>query len=714
MNKSIRKAIPNIILVFLLLLTFSVCKSEVAFFVSTEGKDINPGTKDLPFLTILKARDAVRKLKANEDPAIIYVRGGTYVFRSTLEFNEKDRNIIVRPWQDEFVVFTGGISISPAQVKKLERTPYANEFSEQVRKKIGVINLHELGITDYGQLHSVGFSRPYQDSWLELFVNDRPGQLARWPNDSTVAMGQVLDKGSVPRNGDQINRGGKFIYETDRPAGWKMSKDIWISGYFNYGFAEDAVKVAATDTSAKTFTTVQPHIYGFDSGKNWNRWYAYNIPEELDQDGEYYLDRDRGLLFFYMPTLIKKLDLSMLQEPMIAIEGSQHVAIQNISFEVSRGMGIYMERSESCIISDCIFRNLGSLAITIGKGIMPFSSQGRETSDKENSRVLGSLDQYVYENPAYNREGGKNNRIINCHIYNTGAGGVSLGGGDRLTLTPAGNSVENCRIHDFNRIEKSYRPGIYIDGVGNKIVNCEIYNAPSMAILLHGNDHLIAYSNIYDVCKEIDDQGAFYYGRDPSERGHQLKFNYFHHLGNKNRTSAVYHDDGACGLEVFGNIFFKAGSIPVLIGGGQDISYKNNLFIDSPLGIRIDNRFENWAKKTLEKDGVIDKRLKEIRFDQPPYSVKYPQLASYWKENPAVPKRLVFDNNFFIKIQTTRVGEDNWFLWSENNRVSDTYPYNWKLMDNRHFIPDDTQLTNLPEGWQTLPVEKIGVVKNYK
>ncbi|MCF2443178.1 right-handed parallel beta-helix repeat-containing protein [Dyadobacter sp. CY345] len=713
MNSSIGKLLNKLFALTLFLIMSSACWAADTFFVSLNGNDANAGTKENPFATIDRAKAAAGNSRSKIEPVTIFVRGGTYIFQKTLQFNESDRNILIKPWAGESVIFTGGVSINPTKVRRLSLTEYKNEFPEFVQDKIGVLDLRELGISDYGQLRSVGFARPYAPSWLELFINENPGHLARWPNDSTMAMGRVIDKGSVVRDGDQTNRGGKFAYETNRPSSWKKTKDIWLSGYFNVGYAEDAVKLASLDTLAKTFTTAQPHIYGFLSGKAWNRWYAYNIPEEIDQNGEYYLDRERGLLFFFLPTLISKLDISMLQTPLVSIEGSKNITFQGISFEVSRGIGVYLERSESCVITDCVFRNLGSVAVSIGKGIAPFEDQKHEGSGKAASQLIGSVDQHLYENPTFEREGGRNNRIVNCHIYHTGAGGIRLSGGDRISLTPAGNSIENCRIHDFNRIEKSYRPGIGIDGVGNSILNCEIYNAPSMAILLHGNDHVLEYNNIYDVCREIDDQGAFYYGRDPSERGHKLRFNYFHHFGNNHRTSAIYHDDGASGMEVFGNIFYKAGTIPVLIGGGQDISYKNNLFIDSPLGIHVDNRFQNWSKATLAKDGVIDKRLKAVKFDQPPYAVKYPELVNYWKQDPSVPKRLIFDNNIFVKVATTRKGEDLWFNWSENNRVMDTYPYNWKMMDSRHFIPDDSQLIT-PSGWQTLPVEKIGILKNYK
>ena len=40
-----------------------------------------------------------------------------------------------------------------------------------------------------------------------------------------------------------------------------------------------------------------------------------------------------------------------------------------------------------------------------------------------------------------------------------------------------------------------------------------------MAVLMHGNNHLLEYNYIHDVCNEVEDQGAFYFGRDPSEIG---------------------------------------------------------------------------------------------------------------------------------------------------------------------------------------------------
>ena len=65
--------------------------------------------------------------------------------------------------------------------------------------------------------------------------------------------------------------------------------------------------------------------------------------------------------------------------------------------------------------------------------------------------------------------------------------------------------------------------------------------------------------------------------------------------------------------------------MPSLIGGGSDNSYINNIFIDSPNAIHIDNRFvHDWVKSIITPENVIVKRLDEIKNNQPPYSTIYP------------------------------------------------------------------------------------------
>lgn len=526
-------------------------------------------------------------------------------------------------------------------------------------------------------------------------------------------MGKIIDTGSMPSKKDYSNRGGKFHYSGSRPSNWLNSDDVWICGYFNKGWAEDAVQVAKFDTINKTIKTAQATYYGFGTGAAWKQWYAFNVLEEIDEPGEYYLDNKTGILYFFPNTneSIESIEISLLEEPLVALENVSNVSFSNLTFENSRGMGIYIEKGTNIKIDNCTIRNLGGTGICFGKGVESNYSMWHELDDsKLLSRQMGSLHAFVYANTTVNREAGNNHIVSNCHIYNVGAGGIILDGGDRKTLTPGNNKVVNCEIHDFNRIEKSYRPGIWIRGVGNTIANCEIYNAPMMAIWLHGNEHVIEYCDFHDVVRDMHDQGAIYYGRDPSERGNIVRYNYFHDLGNEHLSVSVYHDDGACDMTVHGNIFYKAGSMPVLIGGGNDNTYTNNVFIDCPIGIHVDNRKQGWAKGSGDKGGAwqFEKRLNAVNYTQAPYSEKYPEFVDYWeKEEKKIPLNNKIENNIFYNIDKLIDGNKKWMDW-KNNVVLKKSPNFWDDKKKQFKLKSGEIKYKELKGFDAIDFNKIG------
>lgn len=503
-----------------------------------------------------------------------------------------------------------------------------------------------------------------------------------------------------------------FQYFEERPSAWSQAGPFWIGGYFAHGYASDMIRVDHLDSKTKTIYTAQQTVYGFMTGADWRRWYALNLLEELDLPGEYVIDKENEKMYVYLPADTRTLHVSVMNDPLIAIENCQNVTLSKLTFEYGRSIGIYLENTHHVRITGCTIRNVGGVGISIGRGTETPDKQTlkphvAEAGGDPKSRVVGDLMGRVYQDILFNRNGGTDNGIINCYIYNTGSGGISLGGGDRATLTPAGNFVENCRIHDFNRVEKSYRPGIWIDGVGNRVSKCDIYNAPSMAILFHGNNHTIEFCKITNVCSEVDDQGAIYYGRDPSELGNVIRYCYFHKLSPRHRVTATYHDDGACGGEVYGNIYHNAGSLPVLIGGGHYNHYHHNIFIDSPVAIHFDNRMQNWGKGMVAPNGIIDLRLKAVKFQEPPYSTTYPFLAHYWTENPAYPHGNVIEGNLFYRIKNIVNGQTQWGeFWN-----------NWSTNNDPGFIDPEDPLKGFKkdapvykhiQGFPQLPFDQIG------
>ncbi|MHC4199662.1 MAG: right-handed parallel beta-helix repeat-containing protein, partial [Planctomycetota bacterium] len=77
--------------VTLLLLLACSAVGAREFHVATDGNDTNPGTRDRPFATLERARDAVREAKKTARASItVYLRGGTYRLKETVVFGLQD------------------------------------------------------------------------------------------------------------------------------------------------------------------------------------------------------------------------------------------------------------------------------------------------------------------------------------------------------------------------------------------------------------------------------------------------------------------------------------------------------------------------------------------------------------------------------------------------------------------------------------------------
>ncbi len=416
----------------------------------------------------------------------------------------------------------------------------------------------------------------------------------------------------------------------------------------------------------------------------------------------------------------------MMEEPLIAIENSSNITFRNIIFENSRGIGIYMEKGSNNLIADCIIRNMGIVAVCIGKGIESsehyyyYSHNGKNNNYLNLlpvSRKLGSWHEYIYEDVLYDREGGKNHGVVNCEIYNCGAGGISMGGGNRKRLEPAGNYVSNCKIYNVNRLDRSYRAGVNIDGVGNRIEHCEIFDCSGSAIYLHGNDHIMEYNHIHHVVLEAEDMGAIYYGRDPSERGNIIRHNFFHHIDNNERRSAIYCDDGSGDMLIEGNVFYKTGLRTIIFGGGMDHKIINNIFVDNTKVLFVGSYILNKRDWYLAENGLFTYRLNHIGYNKPPYSTRYPKLANYFDREPEICKDNLMKNNvvwgYKELIQKRGTKLDNWGVM-ENNFITEEDP-GFVDAENMDFtFRDDSPVFSEIPGFKKIPFDKIGLKPKIK
>lgn len=667
------------------LLSVSVVRAEGAqFYVAPEGHDAWSGqlampsaTKtDGPFATLARARDAVRKLKAAGPlPAggvTVEVAGGVYEFTEPLALDAQDAGtaetpIVYRVRPGAMVRLSGGRAVTgwqpvsdPAVLARLEPAARGQVFQADLRA---------LGITDFGQMAG-GFGQSGGPG-LEFFFDDQPMALARWPNDGFIKVTAVLGPTPVDVRGTKGCQEGIFEYDGDRPRRWVGEKDAWVLGYWFWDWAEQRHKVAALDPEKRVITVAKPyHGYGYRKGQ-W--FYGFNLLAELDAPGEWYLDRETGVLYFWPPAPIaERRAVVSLAASLLTLKDTSHVTFRGFTFEAARGTAVTITGGTRNALVGCTLRNLGSWAVRVA--------------------------------------GGTGHRIAGCDISATGDGGLNLDGGDRKTLTPAGHVAENNYLHHWSRWNRMYRPAIMLTGVGQRAAHNLIAHSPHTAIGFGGNEHAIEFNEIHDVCTESNDAGAIYAGRDWTMRGTVIRHNYLHHIqGFENRGCVgVYLDDMYCGTGITGNVFYQV-TRAAFIGGGRDNRIENNIFVDCQPAVHVDARALGWASGSAVawiQEGKAQGTLSGTRFREPPYGTRYPPLTTILDEDPAAPRGNVIARNVCAggrwdeiegKARPLLTMQDN--LLDQDPRFVDAAARNFQLRD-------DSPAFQL--GFQRIPLEKIG------
>ncbi len=575
------------------------CRCGAAeFFVSPQGNDAQTGTKSQPFKTLEVARAAARRSERDEE-IFVWLRAGMYERPTPFKLTAEDsgrpgKPVTYRAYPDEEVRIVGGRQVSdwkPATDEAILR-----RLVSEARGQVLQADLKAAGIRDYGQVKGGG---------LELFFEDMPMTLARWPNEGFVTIVGLVEPDTVNVRGTKGSKTGKFIYEGDRPDRWRQENDVWVHGYWFWDWADERQKVAAINTEKRVITVVPPyHHYGYRIGQ-W--FYGLNILAELDTPGEWYLDRETGILYFWPPKPIEKgRAVVSVSDVLVTLIGVEHVTFQGVIFEAARGTAVMMKDCKHTRIAGCILRNLGNRAVQI--------------------------------------EGGQNDGVAGCNIYATGTGGIHLRGGERASLTRGGHFADNNHIHHYGRWKRMYTPAISVEGVGNRVTHNLIHDAPHMAIGFAGNDHVIEFNEIHDVCLESNDAGAIYAGRDWTMRGTAIRHNYLHDItGFRDRGCVgVYLDDMVCGTQIYGNVFYRV-TRATFIGGGRDCTIENNIFVDCRPSLHVDARAMGWARDSVGT--TMMERLKAMPYNSELWRNRYPQLAGILEDEPAAPKGNVVARN---------------------------------------------------------------------
>ncbi len=548
--------------------------TEITVYVDAKNGNDESGTGDAvsPVATIEKALSvATEKYNADTEGVykntIIIVSDGVYSSLNGINVKAKypEGGLVIKAADGAKPVIDGGYKFSISEATQVQDNKILRRLPEGVDKtKIYALDLTTQmasipGVSYPGsfflnsELKKFGIEEP-EKATCEATIDGNLMTVARYPNNEYAYTGHVLNEGvaeGIAITKDNIESGFTFESDYENLDNWDTADQALIFGYFKHDWATQTVPLKAVGSD--TITSKYPSMFGIKEGA---RYYVYNLLEEMDMPGEYFIDRNKdsatyGTMFFYLPEDVNEnseISISNNNSALMTLNG-KNVTIDGFTFTNARKHGVvFSSASSDCVVKNCTVKNTSLEGVSIG---------------------------------------GTNNLITNCSIYDVN-GGMVISGGDVPTLTRANNKATYNTIKRFSRLNKTYTDAIYMMGVGNTASHNVISDAEHLALRFLGSYHEVSYNDISNVLQECDDMGAIYVGRKWTDRGNKVLSNYIHDIGSSisssNSVSGIFLDDHYAGAYIEGNVFVNIDGHGIRGNQGREHTITNNLFVNCTRG----------------------------------------------------------------------------------------------------------------------------------
>jgi hypothetical protein len=500
------------------------------FFVAPGGDDANPGTKEKPFATLTKARDAARQLGTNQARRIV-VRGGKY-YEVSLTLGPQDSGLTIEAASGEKPILHGG-----RPVKGWEK--------------------------DGEKFYAAGLPGVKERTWdfRVLVVDGTMRPRARLPGTGEFTHLTRFDApwhttvGGGFQGADKPELKLVMKYRKEDLGAWLDVNSAELTIYHQWD--DSVVGLKSHDPESQILTFSNPA--GYPPGAFGVRTYVvWNVREGLLRPGQWYLDRTRGMVVYWpLPgeDLSKAEAVAPTAECVIRIEGTKESPVTGVTL---RGLGI--SATTTPLVA-------GGWAAGAFQGAV-------EVRFARDCRLLG-LRVAGVGGQGIRQADCADGLIELCEVADAGAGGI-------YDTRGAGGRIASNRIVGVGRTYTSAM-GLQIAGGGqkhpelshdNEISNNEVRDCPYVGIQFDGWKNRFERNLVCSAMKVLRDGAAFYgAGRENVIRGNVVR-----DIPAGKQAHAYYIDELGEGCLVEGNAAIDC-EWPVHMHMAVNNTVRNNLFV---------------------------------------------------------------------------------------------------------------------------------------